>query len=211
MAGERKSPASKKSEGEGSASERSELLRRQALQLLLRASELIGQPSGWTRGHLARDRHSKPVSPWSKRAVRVCVGGALLRATQEQLDVEFLLARPGEKADTETGLWLARLREAHHLLGRTMETLFLRPTGIAVREHGRGEETLISLVDAQGEPVEDWAPEDAMTWRSLVQVLNDDRQLGHSEIRDALTITAAINYRKADPSASKEAEAKGGS
>src|SRR5579875_3984411 len=57
--------------------------------LLARAYELLDYRSGWTRKHFARDRHSKPVSPSSDRAVRFCVGGALLRAATEQLGLQL--------------------------------------------------------------------------------------------------------------------------
>jgi hypothetical protein len=59
------------------------LLTFEANAILTRAHALIGEPSSWTRGAMARDLRGRPVEFESSRAVRFCVAGALLRAAHD--------------------------------------------------------------------------------------------------------------------------------
>lgn len=211
MAGQRKkprkSPASKERPSGGAPIEGDDLLRKQARQLLKRATELIGVRSGWTRDHLARDRNSKPVSPSSERAVRFCVGGALFRAAHEQFDVQFRLARPGEQPDDEAELRLAPMREAFRLLGRAMEALYLGPIGLSVREEGSGDERRIFLATAEDAAIS--VPEIRASWPSIVYGINDSRKLKRDHLLGALALATLISYGKTEPS--RETEVEGGS
>src|SRR4051812_42814630 len=97
----------------------------QARELLAGASTLVAARAAWTRRVFARDRHSHPVSPSSERAVRFCVGGALLRATSEQLGVQFKI---GERVDPLPGeTWASALARSYRYLGHALVRLHLWP------------------------------------------------------------------------------------
>ena len=93
--------------------------RLKALVLLAEAAQLIGDRRNWTTRALARDRHSHPVSPASERAVRWCLGGALLRAASERIGFDF-----DEDADETT--WPPSLRLAFLELAKTA-SVYIRP------------------------------------------------------------------------------------
>ena len=151
--------------------------------LLQRAAQLIDQRSGWTRDHFARDRHSRPVSPSSERAVRFCVGGALLRATHEQFGINFVLPRSGEQSER---FQFGPLQQAYRLLGFALASLLLKQ-GVTVREEWVEDEwqLLIGLPENSGRAE---AREERMTWETFVHSLNDDRRLKHSQILSALWV-----------------------
>ena len=107
--------------------------RLEVLVLLADAAQLIRDRRNWTRRALARDRYSHPVSPASERAVRWCLGGALLRAASERIGFDF-----DEDADGTT--WPTSLRLAFLELAKTAAEYtrpiemvgseeFLAPTG----------------------------------------------------------------------------------
>ena len=157
--------------------------RQQAASLLQRASQLIDQRSGWTRDHFARDRHSHPVSPSSKRAVRFCVGGALLRATHEQFGITFVLPRAGEQPER---FQFEPLQQAYRLLGLALASLLLKQ-GVTVREEQVGGES--QLVLGLPESVEGaGVREERMSWETFVHALNDDRRIKHGQILTALLV-----------------------
>jgi hypothetical protein len=137
--------------------------RLEALVLLGDAAQLIQDRRKWTRRALARDRHSHPVSPASERAVRWCLGGALLRAASERISFDF-----DEDADGTT--WPTSLRLAFLELAKTVAEYtrpiemvgseeFLAPTGqrrrtrmapwdlvYGLNDSGFRHETLLQLV-----------------------------------------------------------------
>lgn len=152
--------------------------------LLQRAALLIDERSGWTRDHFARDGHSRPVSPSSERAVRFCVGGALLRATHEQFGINFVLPRSGEQWER---FQFGPLQQAYRLLGCALASLLLK-RGVTVREEWVEDEwqLLIGLPETTAGKAA--ASEERMPWEAFVHSLNDDRRLTHSHILSALWV-----------------------
>ena len=157
--------------------------RQQAGLLLQRAAQLIDQRSGWTRDHFARDRHSRPVSPSSERAVRFCVGGALLRATHEQFGITFALPRQGEQPQR---FQFEPLQQAYRLLGLALAALVLKKRVNVREESVDGESQLMLGLPESAEGAE--VREERMSWETFVHSLNDDRRLKHDQLLTALWI-----------------------
>ena len=172
--------------------------------LLARAYELLDFRSGWTRKHFARDRHSKPVSPSSERAVRFCVGGALLRAATEQLGLQLAANAKEERvAEVVSDIdqrGLAALSLAYYFLARAFELLFLRAGGGHIRvqrlEDGRSQPIVVT--PAVGTPTAEAAGksevEEATTWAAIVHGYNDHPAIKHGDIRAALLIAHMLSY-----------------
>lgn len=143
---------------------------------------MIDQRSGWTRDHFARDRHSRPASPSSERAVRFCVGGALLRATHEQFGICFVLPGAGEQPERfqfepPAGLPTARPRAR-------------LPPAQAERDcPGGTARWRVALMlgppeSAEGAEVR----EERMSWETFAHALNDDRRIKPGQILTALWV-----------------------
>lgn len=157
--------------------------RQQAASLLQRASQLIDQRSGWTRDHFARDRHSRPASPSSERAVRFCVGGALLRATHEQFGICFVLPGAGEQPER---FQFEPLQQAYRLLGLALASLLLKQSATVREEQLDGESQLMLGPPESAEGAE--VREERMSWETFAHALNDDRRIKPGQILTALWV-----------------------
>jgi hypothetical protein len=154
----------------------------ESLALLFRGGELLRERPAWTRGQFARDRHSKPVSPSSDRAVRFCAGGALMRATTEKFDVTFVLS---SATSPPTPLPPA-LAQAYRLLGKAFVLLFISSEKFALRE---------DEIDGVLSPViveRDGGEEAVSTWPSFVAGCNDNPLLKHEHVRAAFTVALML-------------------
>lgn len=202
MARERKKPGKK--EGKGSKPGRDETAAEeetaaesqvtvQARELLARASKLVAERSAWTRREYARDRHSHPVSPSSERAVRFCVGGALLRATSEQFGVQFKLGKEIEPFPDES--WADALALAYRYLGHALTRFHLSKNLQSFQEElidgdWRVRLTLRSVTDQprkQAKTVE-------ASWPVLVHVINDNPAVKHWNILMALAVAQMTTF-----------------
>lgn len=193
----------------------------EARLLLARAYELLDFRSGWTRKHFARDRHSKPVSPASDRAVRFCAGGALLRAATEQLGLQLAANAKEERvADVVSDidqLGSAALSLAYYFLARAFELLFLRAGGGHIRvqrlEDGRSQPIVvtsaagISAAEAAGKS----EVEEPTTWAAIVHGYNDHPSIKHGDIRAALLVAHMLSYGQPKESEGSEQKKSTGS
>lgn len=189
---------------EKAAAERARL-RQGTRPLIVRAAELIEDRSHWTRRAFARDRHSHPVSASSGRAVRFCVGGALLRAAAEQLDLSFRLPRPGKEFSPIETLGFEALNEAYALVGRAIEMIFYRSNSVRFREVEEGGYRQVVIETApEGQRKRGKAARDSLvtTWSEFVHSFNDAPQIRHGDIRPALALAAlwAFDGRTTPPS-----------
>jgi hypothetical protein len=166
----------------------------EAGQLLRRASQLVAERGGWTKSKLARDRHSKPVSPSDERAVRFCVGGALLRAVSERFGVGF---RVGDQEALEGEPWFAAYALAHRYLGRALTMLLLSPEAVRVTERRVGANWTVELAlggeHASAETVA------KTSWVALVQRLNDHRKVKHRDILTGLALARMFSVANEIP------------
>lgn len=142
-------------------------------RLLARAAQLIAEPSGWTKRELARDRHSKRVSPSSERAVHFCAGGALLRATSEQFEVGFCLGEAGDELVGDA--WVLPLALAHYYLGRAFLLLYVPSADLASEQPNAVADT---------------------KWLEVVNTVNDAPAIKHRHVVAGFEVArkiAAIN------------------
>jgi hypothetical protein len=188
----------------------------QARLLLERADDLIGERSHWTRRALARDRHSKSVSVSSERAVRFCVGGALLRAATEQLGLRLAANAREETAaaivEEIEQLDLVPLGLANRLLARAFEWLLLRPNGVRIREQRSedGSSQPVLVVPAEepetGQGRRRREHEEPTKWSAIVFGLNDHSVVKHAHIRSALALAQLFSYAAAQTTPSEKKE-----
>ena len=153
-----------------------------ATRLLVRAHALISSSSGWTKGELARDRHSHPVSPTNPRAVRFCASGALLRAAGEQLGLTIRLCRPGEAAAFVEPEPLA---EAYQVVGAVLVESFLPTWGIEPAGDDEYGPTLYLPLRGGGLEVEH-----RLAWRTVLEEVNDANSVRHKAIAALLRLAA---------------------
>ena len=195
MAGQRKKPEGKskatKAAAEKAVAERARL-RQAARPLIVRAAELIEDRSHWTKRVFARDRHSHPVAPSSERAVRFCLGGAILRAAAEEHNLRIRLPRPGESFSPIEALGIDELVEAYALVGRAIEMIFYRPSGVRIRERdGSVYRQIVIETDPAAEQKQDkTARVLTTTWSEFVHSFNDAAQIRHGDLRPALVLAA---------------------
>lgn len=175
------------------------LQRKQALFITCTALGLLSEPRRWTRRAWARDRHRHPVSALSVRAVRWCVGGALIRAAADPglgLQVEDWLQDEAEQFPLP--LQLAFLELARTGMG------FMRASGMAVEE--LGDERFVVPLDS-GESLPVTAPQ-------LSTILNDSADADQAAMRNLLSASAKRQLeqiRKAQRRANKRSRRPGGS
>jgi len=157
--------------------------------LLRRAHELMLTRATWTRGHLARDRHSYPVSPTSSRAVRFCAGGALIRAAAD----EFNLVVRTSQGDKPVTLGKERaLHEAYRRLGIVMVELLAPSERMRVHEERRGD-LLIPIFSHRKSAADPWIAEAGeTTWESVVHTMNDAKTVTHRTVSFCLNVARAI-------------------
>lgn len=159
----------------------------EAAQLVERAAELVKERSGWTRRALARDRHSRPVSPSSGRAVRFCASGALMRAYSEQSGIEIRLV--GEAAEEtfrpSRALDLAFTMAAYHVAFflplRSQIILGVRKTD--------AKEVLLDLIIPTSASKSGKARTLTLSARKLLEELNDFRALKHEDVLFGLMLS----------------------
>jgi hypothetical protein len=151
-------------------------------RLLVQAHELVQASRGWTKRALARDRHSHPVSPTSDRAVRFCASGALLRAAGERFGFSL---RPARKNESATFVAPEPLAEAYRVVGAVIVESFFPIFGIEVADDDDQGLTVSVPLLHLGE--DDW-PE-RMSWRELLETVNDARGVGHQAIVGLLRLS----------------------
>lgn len=152
--------------------------RQTAARILLEARKLISTPQTWTRRAFARDRHSHPVSPTSDRAVRFCVGGALIRAAGEAFDFDVTLSTNAPALVPPLSL----LR-AYQRLGETMAALLLEPDALEIT----GKDWTTPAVRRQiGEGRRRRAVIEETDWPSIVHTLNNHKAVSYGAVRVCL-------------------------
>lgn len=145
-------------------------------EILVRAVTLIETPRSWTRRALARDRHSHPVSPTSKRAVRYCVGGALLRAAAERFDFEVKIAKA---PDWSTVVHADDVIGAYRVLGEVMARLLL---GEDVVEQNKDDWTKAIIRLRVGKGKREGEVVDEADWPAVVHTMNDHKTVSHAAV-----------------------------
>jgi hypothetical protein len=143
-------------------------VRREALELLKAAQELVAERSHWTKRALARDRHGHPVEDLRSACVaRRCGGAALITAALEAgIEVPGL---PGER------LWSRSpaLELAFECLGRACGHELAPLAGLIYREDPRLAELVAS---------EDEEALIEIGWAELVFAMNDLGAVRHRHL-----------------------------
>ena len=173
-----------------------------ALRLVLRVRELLASKSSWTRGTLARDRHSHRVSPTSERAVRFCLSGALIRAAGEEFGFAVKLVKPSAPVTFKPP---EPLVAAYRAAALAFFRLFVAGVEISdlPGEHGK-----IGLAKTVWREEDGTAHELAdVRWLALVEAANDMDEVSFPLIRMTLLVAVArLAEAAGDPDAKGEAE-----
>lgn len=145
----------------------------EAVPLVVRASQLIGTPSRWTRDHWALDSRGRVVPLTSPNAARFCLLGSVYRAEHDLHGTDISVAESGPVEFDET--WPLRLQ-------LVVQGLYAHCRHDLTKRFG------IEFIAPSGEPGE----RPVIAWHELPAAYNSSNSLGHKDVQRALANELAI-------------------